>query len=302
MADNVDVNLAEAIKSAGWWQGSILPESSFNGEQPTGQGDGWWVITSQTCNLYNIDFGKIPVFEMVAAKKIDITELDKAVAKGNNPRVLHVQAMGDGETTYFEIDIQNRAWVKRARLVELGAPAYEIIDAHRESHDWVNNQWLDSFAGWISRSYTRVTLPDEFNHILRQSKIQAILDSKLRSESLYGIYLSINHDHEEEWMGNLGMMPSPYFLEIMLVTDEDEDPEPFVAKLKAQLFENKAQFTIGGQELNISRADAAKRLGLKIVLAGITGKNIAETTLLEVKSMIRYTLNDYLSRAGVEPQ
>ncbi|MNN20559.1 hypothetical protein D3C81_1338440 [compost metagenome] len=300
MAENVDVGLAEAIKLAGWWQGSILPESAFGGKQPTGLEDGWWVITSQTCNLYNADFDKIPVFEMVAARKIP--DMDRAVSKGNNPRILHVKALGKNENSCFEIDIQNRAWVNRRQLVELGAPAYEICDAHRESNDWVNNQWLDNFAGWISRSYTRVTLPDDFNDILHLSKIQSVLTSKLRSDSLYGIYLSISSAANEEWIGTLGLMPAPYFLEIMLVTDEDADPTPFVKGLKTQLFENKAKFTFDEREMELPRAEAAKRLGLMISPSGVTGKNIAETSLLEVKSMIRFTLNDFLSRAGSEPE
>lgn len=300
MDENINTDLAEAIKRAGWWQGSILPESCFQGEYLTGEKDGWWVITSQTCNLYNPDFGKIPVFEMVAARKIK--EIDKAVSKGNNPRILHVQAEGIDGTANFEIDIQKRAWVNRKQLASFGEPTYEICDANRESPDWLNNQWLDNFSGWLSRSYTRVTLPDDFNDILKSSKIQSVLDKKLRSNGLYGIYFSLSSAAEDDWAGVLGLMPPPYLFEILLVTEETEAPANFVKTLKEQLFENKITLEISGEEVNITRAAAAKHFGLNIIPAGITGKNIAETTLLEVKSMIRYTLNDYLSRAGSEPE
>lgn len=299
MAENVDFDLAETIKKAGWWQGSILPESCFNGELPTGTEDGWWIITSQTCNLYNPNFSKIPVFELVAAKKIDC--LDRAFSRGNNPRLFHVEAMGDGEKVYFEVDIQKRAWMRRTLLPHLGSPVFEILDATRDSEDWLKNQWLDSFSGWISRSYTRVTLPDDFNSILKESKIQPILDKKLQTNALYGIYFSISSAADEEWTGNLGLMPPPYYLEILLVTDEEQDPTPVLKDFKIQLFDNKAKFNLGSQgEEELTRATASKRLGLTIVPAGVTGKNIAETTLLEIKSHIRYTLNDYLSRAGAD--
>lgn len=294
----MDLGIAEAIKKAGWWQGSILPESSFNGEYPTGGDDGWWIITSQTCNLYNPNFTRIPVFELVAAKKIE--KLDKSSSRGNNPRILHLEAMGDGETAFFEVDIQNRIWVKRAMLPNLGSPAYEVHDATRETDNWVNNQWLDTFAAWLSRSYTRVTLPDDFNNILRTSKIQSVLDSKLRDEGLYGIYFSISSASEDEWTGNLGLMPAPYFLEIMLVSDEEVDPEPLVKNLQSQLFTNNTKSVVNEKEVMTSKAAVAKSLGLTIISAGATGKNIAEISMLEVKSHIRYTLNDYLSQAGAE--
>lgn len=238
---------------------------------------------------------------MVAAKKIDISDIDPAVSKGNNPRILHTKAEGAGETVAFEIDIQKRTWISRRKLADLGQPAYEICDTNRETADWLNNQWLDNFAGWLSRSYTRVTLPDDFNDILKLSKIQSSLDSKLRSNGLYGIYFSLSSAAEDEWTGVLGLMPAPYFLEVLLVSDETVDPAPFVQKLKGQLFESKINVKIGEKEINGSRAEIAKSLGLTIVSAGITGKNVADTNLLEIKSMIRYTLNDYLSRAGAEP-
>ncbi|WP_178114867.1 hypothetical protein [Pseudomonas saliphila] len=301
MVDSDDMGLAEAIKKGGWWQGSILSASCLD-DASTEEADVWWVISSQTCNLYNPDFEKIPVFEIVAARKMGFDEINPAFSKGNNPRLLHVQAEGDNETVAFEIDIQRRAWVNRRRLAGLGEPAYEIRDAHRESADWFNNQWLDNFAGWLSRSYTRVTLPDEFNEILKASKIQSVLDSKLRSNGLYGVYFDISSAVDEEWFGVLGLMPPPYMLEILLVSDETDDPDPFVQKLKDQLFRTKVKLVIDGKEQNLTRAEAAAKLGLTIISAGITGQGIGETSLLQVKSLIRYTINDYLSRAGAEPE
>jgi hypothetical protein len=292
---NIDINLATEIKSAGWWQGSVISEKRLQNLSSDDSGDGWWIVASQTCNLYNPDFCKIPVVELIAARSVE--KLDKSLSRGNNPRLLHLEAIGDGETVYFEVDIQKRTWLNRAQLASLGSPDYEIVDSSRDTQDWTNTQWLDNFAGWIARSYTRVTLPDDFNTILKESRIQDVLDSKLlRSTKLYGIYLNISSANEEEWTGNLGLMPSPYFLEILLVTDEDENPDQIVIDLKKALFEDKVVIKILGA--TITRAEAAKRQGITISPAGVTGQNIAETSILSIKSSVRYTLNDYLSLSG----
>ncbi|MDD0969343.1 MULTISPECIES: hypothetical protein [Pseudomonas] len=293
---NYDIDLATSIKSAGWWQGSVVSEKRLQAPSTEDSGEGWWIVASQTCNLYNPDFCKIPVVELISAQLIQ--KLEKSYSRGSNPRTLHVEAIGNGSTVYFEVDIQKRIWLNRAELASIGSPDYEVVDSSRDSPDWANTQWLDNFAGWIARSYTRVTLPDEFNSILKDSKIQDVLDGKLmRTNKLYGIYLNISSASEEEWTGNLGLMPPPYFLEISLVTDEDEDPEPIVAALKKSLFEDKISTKVSGDE-KLSRADVAGRCGLTIRPAGVTGRNIADTSLLEIKTSIRYTLNDFLSLSG----
>lgn len=298
MAD-IDIALAISIKAAGWWQGSVISEKRLQGlvsSDENNLSDGWWIVASQTCNLYNPDFCKIPVVELIWARSIPT--LDNSLSKGNNPRILHLEAIAHDKTAYFEVDIQKRSWIDRASLVTLGAPDFEIVDSSRDVQNWMNAQWLDNLAGWIARSYTRVTLPDDFNRILKESRIQDVLDGKLlRSTKLYGIYLNIHHASDEEWTGNLGLMPSPYFLEILVVTEEDHDPEQLVTDLKKALFTDTVSVkSFPGEKL--TRAAASKALGLTILPAGVTGQNIAETSILDIKSSIRYTLNDYLSQSN----
>ncbi|PFG60252.1 hypothetical protein DM05_4958 [Pseudomonas poae] len=293
---STDLELAESIKSSGWWQGSVISDQKLQGLSVDDSNTTWWIVASQTCNLYNPDFCKIPVVELISARLIP--KLEKSFSRGNNPRILHVEAIGDGKTVYFEVDIQSRTWIRRQQLACIGNPEFEIVDSSRDTTDWVNTQWLDNFAGWIARSYTRVTLPDDFNRVLKVSKIQDVLDGKLmRSPKLYGIYLNISSASEEEWTGTFGLMPAPYFLEILLVSDEDENPDQMVADLSKALFEDKVNFKDIG-ELKLSRADVAKRYGLTIVPAGITGQNIAQASILDIKSSIRYTLNDFLSMSS----
>jgi hypothetical protein len=293
---SIDLELAESIKSSGWWQGSVISDQKLQGLPVDESNKTWWIVASQTCNLYNPDFCKIPVVELISAKQVP--KLDRSFSRGNNPRVLHVEAIGNGQTAYFEVDIQSRTWISRKLLAAIGNPDFEIVDSSRDTNDWVNSQWLDNFAGWIARSYTRVTLPDDFNRILKTSKIQDVLDGKLmRSPKLYGIYLNISSASEEDWTGTIGLMPAPYFLEILLVSDEDENPDQMVKDLNKALFEDKVSFKDLG-EMKLSRADVAKRYGLTIIPAGVTGQNIAQASILDIKSSIRYTLNDFLSMSS----
>ncbi|MDU8630761.1 hypothetical protein [Pseudomonas syringae group sp. 243L2] len=289
---NFNVELAEAIKKAGWWQGSVISGERLQSHCGV-DGDIWWIVASQTCNIYNSDFEKIPVVEVVAATRV--AKIDNALSKGNNPRLLHLEAIGKGETVFFEVNIQRRIWISRDALAGIGDPDYDIVDSDRESAGWMKSQWLDTFSGWLARSYTRITLPDEFNVILKESRIQEVLDGKiLRTDKLYGIYLNIGSASNDRWTGALGLMPAPYFLEILLVTDEDENPIPLVDTLKKSLFEEKVKFKFH-EEVYDFRSKIASDRGITIIPEGITGSNIAETSILSVKSSVRYTLNDFLS-------
>lgn len=292
----IDLDLAGSIKALGWWQGSVISDQKLQGLPFDNSNESWWIVASQTCNLYNPNFCKIPVVELISARSIP--KLEKSFSRGDNPRTLHIEAIGDRGTIFLEVDIQSRTWIKRQLLVEIGDPDYEIVDSSRDTSGWMNSQWLDNFAGWIARSYTRVTLPDDFNNILKKSKIQDVLNSSLmRNPKLYGIYMNIASASEDEWNGTIGLMPAPYFLEILLVSDEDEAPDQIVSDLRQALFEDKVNFKDLGN-LELSRADVAQRIGLTIVPAGVTGLNIAQTSILDIKSSIRYTLNDFLSLSG----
>jgi hypothetical protein len=79
--------LLSTIKEKKWWQGSVIPASSLGLEDQSDAN--YWVIATQACNLYNPNFEKVPVFELVAARQID--GCNPQMIKGDNPRVLHVK-------------------------------------------------------------------------------------------------------------------------------------------------------------------------------------------------------------------
>lgn len=265
----------------------------------------WWVITSQTCNLYNGDFAKVPTFEVIAAKKIDTCQA--SMIKGDNPRILHVEARSSDEKIAIELDIQKRHWFSRKYLAEISGPKFNVSDANRETEPgWLKNQWRDNLAGWLARSYTRVALPDDFNVAMTGSRLKAVLEEKLtkHKDQLYGIYFSLGYDGEDEWTGVLGFMPPPYHLEIVLAVHEDVDTILIKEQLVKQIFKDELPDPISPEEdpkkkKKITRAELAKRYNVRIIQAGIEVKSVAEITLLELKSLIRYSLVDHLSNSSM---
>lgn len=259
-----------------------------------------WVIASQACNLYNHCFQNVPVFELVAASEID--SCDSRKSKGDNPRALHVQARSeDHRTISLELDIQKRWWLPRRLLANLQAPTYHVRDALRlVEQDWFKSQWQDNFAGWLARSYTRVALPNAFNDAMRDSRLKDVIENKLirHKEELYGIYLSIAADADEEWVGVLGEMPPPYLLNIVLATHEDADPVALRAQLVKQLFQDKIPDP-ENTALKITRTELAKRHNIRVVEAAVEAKSVSDLTLLELKSLIRYSLVDHLSSSSM---
>lgn len=291
--------LVEKIKQARWWQGSVFSSEKLRAVGSEIAQPELWVIASQTCNIYNSCFEKVPTVELVGAKRID--KCEKGYVRGDQPRTIHVMAMGEGENVSLEIDIQTRLWLPRELLADLSFD-YEITDLHREDPAWIKNQWLDNFSGWIARSYTRITLPDDFNIGLTSCRIKELLEKKLSEhETIYGIYFQISCKDIETYQGPLGLMPPPYNLEIWVVTNEDVNPKKLQDLFKVELFEKTLTFkqinqTTGDIEsYEATRADSAKRNNLYLRPQAIHFKSVSEFTLLEAKSLVRYSMIDHLS-------
>ena len=242
----------------------------------------------------------MPVFELIAARLIDKCEPQNS--KGDNPRILHVEARSANDKIMaLELDIQKRWWLPRPLLAELEAPTFHVRDARREvDSDRSKNQWLDKFIGWLARSYTRVALPNAFNEAMRKSRIEEILKEKLtkHKDKLYGIYLSVASDADNGWDGIIGEMPPPYLLEITIVTYEDDDPELLKNELVALLFQTEVQNPDDNTK-KITRANLARKNNIRIVKSAIDAKTIAGVSLLDLQDFIRYSFVDHLSDSSM---
>lgn len=296
---SADVNeaLLIAIKEKKWWQGSVIPASSLGLEDQSDAN--YWVIASQACNIYNPNFEKVSVFELVAARQID--ECDPKMTKGDNPRILHLVARSQDDIIALELDIQERRWLSRSLLAQIPRSTIYIRDAKRdEGPDWNKNLWLDNFIGWMARSYTRVAFPDEFNDSMRASRIEEVLKEKItkHQDKLYGIYLLVSADADDEWHGILGEMPPPYLLEIMLITYEDFDPEEIKKELIQRLFIDSIQDPKEKSQ-KVTRGQLARRHNIHIIESSIDARTISGINLLELKSLVRYTFVDHLSDSSM---
>jgi len=147
------------IKEKRWWQGSLILGSSLSAIEESYGREEWWIIASQTCNLHNPSFQNVPVFEVVAAREIE--KCDPGKIRGDNPRILHVEAESENEKIALEVNIQTRRWCPRQVLSNLPMPTFNVRDVSRGlDADWARKQWLDNFVGWLARSYNRIALPD----------------------------------------------------------------------------------------------------------------------------------------------
>jgi len=297
--ESSETTLLDGIKKRKWWQGSLIPASDLSNCLEEDKGVDWWVIASQPCNIYNPDFHKVPVFEVVAA--CEITECLTRMTKGDDPRVLQLEVQDDNEIKALQIDIQKRKWLPRNLLAELSASKFHIRDTQPNiDTNWSKKTWFDNFVGWMARSYTRIALPDDFNLALKKSKIEDVFKEKLAKhhEQLYGIYLAVDPDSDDEWLGRLGDMPPPYLLDIMLVTYEDADPEPLKNELIQHLFENKVSDP-DDKDKKLIRAELANRYHVRIIKQAISAKTMAGVNLLELKRYVRYSFVDHLSNSSV---
>ena len=298
MGEAAKALLAE-ITTKKWWQGSVISGCELPSIDD-GHGEiEWWVIASQACNLYNGDFQKIPVFELVAARRI--VKLDPHSAKGDNPRILHVEARSEREALALELDIQKRRWLPRRLLAQLSTPTFHVRDTERAlESERINNQWLDNLAGWLARSYTRVALPDEFNDALDRSRLKDVLHKVLKDyqSDLYGVYFLIDSDIQGGWGGRLGEMPPPYNLEIMLVTYETVDQLAFKKKLLDRIFTDEIKDPCD-ETKKLPRSELARRHGIRVIQAGIETRNVTEISLAELMDRVRYSLVDHLSDSSM---
>ncbi|MFN2355484.1 MAG: hypothetical protein ABR512_13305, partial [Desulfopila sp.] len=267
-----------------------------------GNSSEWWVIASQTCNLYNASLDNVPKFEIVAAKQIK--SCNAGFIRGDHPRILHVEAQSQSDATAvisLELDIQNRKWCKREILAQLEPPKHRLIDVPRTTEsDGLKKLWLDNFICWLTRSYNRVTLPDQFNDAVRVSKIEDVFKKKLSKskEDLWGIYFSIHPDSDEPQEGMIGEMPPPYQLNIVIVVNEGVDPEKHRKKMVDQLFKDEVRDPEDSSAM-ITRLDLAKRHKIRLIEQDIDALSVAEFTIKDHKSLIRYSFIDYLSDSSL---
>ena len=298
----MDEDSAKKIRANAWWQGSILPHATLH--QLVGaalpNGATHWILASQTCNLYNLDFTKIRVVEWVGAKAITLADTKPLLLRGRNPRILHCKAAGSGhDDVWLECNLQLRHWTDRKLLAENQPAPISFVDDQSNRADL---QYKDIFIRWIARSYTRLELSDELGKALRHSKIDEMISKvcKTHESDIYGVFLAIDDDQQGETAA-VDVIP-PCSVEIFFIANLDAQRaaiEKIVNDFLGADMPNP-DFTAGSNSpKKIKRRDSiSKTQGLRV---SCMFKDSREWNIADLESTLRYSFVDHFSNSDEDP-
>ena len=200
---------ADAIRKAGWRQGSFVAPGSISGsvalcskiEPPE---DSWFVVVAQDCDLVHQDFAAEPAVELLLCQPAP--EDQPAWRFGRDPRRLQFEAIRDeAPPLILNASAGDRAFVERTTLAGL-APEPTIT---------ASSATVRLIAAWLSNRYIRPAFPDSFNNCLKpaERKIAAVL--KRHTRFIQRIFLRVAPDDE---------LPDdqPYSIDLWLVMTHDD--------------------------------------------------------------------------------
>jgi len=248
-------------------------------------GPTYWVVASQTCNLYNGNFEKIPKVEWIAASAVEETKRDAMLRGGRNPRLLEVMASDGKEGLWIVCDCQQRHWGTRANLASL-CPQLALKDEFGADAD---SRYKDIFVRWLARGYTRLELSDELGGALTDGKFSQAIATlvKAHEKSIFGIFLKLDPDNETE--KNPEEIKPPCGVDMAVVVRNESDQQKIKDKLR-ELFDDK---TVPHSPNKISRAEALKAsFDVSLVHAVIPA---VRWNVTDIENSIRYNFHDHLS-------
>lgn len=298
-----DRELAAEIQKRGWWQGSIVEASAFRTEEAFPLVS-HWVIASQTCNLFNEDFEKIPSVEWVGGRLIPNSSLEPTVQNGANARRLHVQtATNVGPYSFIELNIGDRIWNERRPLGQHYPEPFQIIDAGNEPQ----LRQREVFANWIARSYTRAEFPNEFNDALKDSKLRDSFRKLLQknADKIYGLFIELapvgyDLDRGPLTTEELARLKPPFqIVSLTVVVNHDENVQDIqkevASLLSAATIPNPLAPPPGTARGKVSRLDIASTYGIHLDPSHIAVLPVESWTVRDLLQTVRYTDHDYLS-------
>lgn len=266
-------NKAQQILEAGWRQGSVFrPPVGLAMPVPFEHEHEWLVVCTQSCTVVSRDLTGDPHIEFLVATPTGHYKANSPEATGKVLRRFHLPVSGLANVPALECDINRRFFASRTLC--LAHPPETGITV---SEDDVRN-----LAGWISRYYTRVALPNEL--VIRAGGLFATIREVLKKKkatSGESERLSASIDKIlVRWSPDTELQGGLYELDILfLCADEAAD------LLLNSLLEAKLQpFTEEGGHngIRLKFANAVK----------------SETFISELDGYTRLSEWDYLSNLG----
>jgi hypothetical protein len=265
---------ANRILNAGWRQGSPCqpPEDLAPGVSYDAKTE-WLVVLSQSCNVVSQSISDYPLIEVVVAKPNAKFHAKSPEATGKNGRKFQLPVSGISGVEALECDINRRFSIPRQSFLEFTPPVGVTVSA-RDARN---------LAGWISRYYTRIALPNELVHRAKIKGglfeiIKKALDQKVTSgEPLHhrsdAIYVQFEPD-EELASGTL------YRMALLFLSDNREAADKLGDQLSTQLY----PFTKAG--------------GHDGIYLEFESNLTSQTLLSDVDAYSRLSEWDYLSNLG----
>jgi hypothetical protein len=199
---------AQRIHSAGWRQGSIFrPPAEFSVPLEFDRDCEMLVVCTQSCTVVSKRIGADPYIEFLVAKPAKKYNPRSDEATGKNLRRFHLPILDIHNTEALACDINRRFFVDR-RVCLVHSPDTRAKVSEKSARD---------LAGWISRYYTRIALPDE---LVRRAKkgLFAHIQNALERKSPSGEKLSNGIDRIYiSWSPESELQDGPYSVHILFL-------------------------------------------------------------------------------------
>ena len=163
---------ARRVLEAGWRQGSVCrPPADLAIPVSIDREKEWLVVCTQSCTVVSPNLANDPHIEFLVAKPIGGYKPNSQEATGKTIRRFHLPISGHPGVAALDCDI-NRRFVAPRSLCLTTTPDAGIMVSEEASRN---------LAGWISRYYTRVALPNEL--VIRAEKLFDIIKAALKKNT-----------------------------------------------------------------------------------------------------------------------
>ena len=183
---------ATPLRTSGWRQGSIVPDSLA--EKLVSEGipscdpvpGQLFLVVSHDCDVQNGSFSREPYVELIRALPRESD--DGTLRHGRNPRKLLVEVRTETRSRLYEISIQDRIMADRRLLL---------------GHDPDNATRLDLrnlriMVRWLVNRYDRAAFPDAFNERLRPAHHRIRKSLSRGGSNISGIYVQVEDEELSE--------------------------------------------------------------------------------------------------------
>lgn len=187
---------AELILKAGWRQGTAFqPPADVPVDASYDSKTEWLVVCTQSCGVVSPRLDVDPAIEVVVAKPVSKFQAKSPQATGKNLRSFHLPVAGIPGAEALQCDINRRFSIPRRWLLKI-APTANVKVSVGDARN---------LAGWLSRYYTRLALPNELVRRTRVSGLFEIIEKALKykmadGQPLHhfsdGIYVHFEPDEE----------------------------------------------------------------------------------------------------------